>query len=465
MNRKILSMTAGAAIGLLLDGTLLCSPAYAQSWLPDRQYMEGPGIKLGDFELHPGIALRGGYDTNVFKADGEEGAGSAGQEIVGSGLFAVTPHVNITTQGKQRATEGESAAAPYSPPKLALRAGLAATYFYYLEDEAPRNLEVDTEVWVGILPERPINVELATTYQRNTRPFTQSTGSVDNNTYAHNAIRPSARVNVGSKSQVLTGFVGYAPNISLFENRTFKYLNAIGHTIDTGSAWKFLPHTALLYDASLNLNDYTDYDANSAFATVLLSDSQTFKTRLGLNGALTNRLSLRVMAGYAAGFFEDALLSEFQDVVGEAVLGYKFLNQHRLEAGYTRDVQLSAIGGWLRSDRAVAALRLGFAGAFSLGFEAAYGYLTYGRLLDADGAPLGTGSATDRNDHRIDGAIRAEYRATNWLAFMADASVQNTITDFNYAVRAPGAGGVVAVFPDPASYLSFQFFGGVRAHY
>lgn len=478
MNRTFLSVTAIAAIGVCLGNVAVCSSAHAQSWSPDRQYTEGAGIKLGDLEVHPGVAIRGGYDTNVFKADGDTGAGSAGQDIVGSGILAVTPHLNISTQSKQRAQEGESGSAPVTPPTIALRAGLAASYFYYFESTAPKNLEVDTDIWLGILPERPVNLELSAAYQRTTRPFTQNGTDSSNNAFATNSVRPGARVNFGSRSQVLTAYVGYVPNISIYQGEDFKYLSGLGHNVDAGSAWKFLPHTALLYDANLELFNYFD-DSPSTPPPILVSDSARVKTRLGLNGALTQALTLRIMAGYAVGFYDEPLLSEFEDVIGEATLGYKFTNTNKLEVGYTRDVQGAATGGWVRTDRGAAKLGLGFGGSFALGFEAGYGYLTYGRMLAPDGTGLGTGANPDeRTDSRVDGAIRAEYRVTNWLAFMADATVQATFTDFEYAVpdtslvdddgdpsTPPTVDPNAAPFPDPAGYVSFQFFGGLRAHY
>src|SRR6266852_6602288 len=37
-----------------------------QTWLRDRRYGEGVGIRTGDLELHPGIAGEFGYDSNYF---------------------------------------------------------------------------------------------------------------------------------------------------------------------------------------------------------------------------------------------------------------------------------------------------------------------------------------------------------------------------------------------------------------
>ena len=92
--------------GLLALATALtaAAPAVAQDWLSDRKRAEGPGIRLGDFELHPGIGIEGGYDSNVFFSDG----GATSTAIVPSGILRITPHFFFSTVSAQREAEGES---------------------------------------------------------------------------------------------------------------------------------------------------------------------------------------------------------------------------------------------------------------------------------------------------------------------------------------------------------------------
>jgi len=72
------------AIGVSLG---LSSQAEAQ-WAPDRAYTEGPGIRLGNFELHPGVAVRGGYDSNVFRTK---------NNTKGAAILGITPHLHLST--------------------------------------------------------------------------------------------------------------------------------------------------------------------------------------------------------------------------------------------------------------------------------------------------------------------------------------------------------------------------------
>jgi hypothetical protein len=477
--------TAGVLVSFLVSGLSLCSQAYAQPWLPDRAYTQGPGIRVGDLEIHPGIAIRGGYDTNVFRAEGDESDvtvpdGTEVQlrapDVQGAAVLAVTPHIHLSTLTQQRRGEGEDReGAQPALPAIAFRGGLSATYLHFFLEDAPKNLEVDTDLWLGILPQRPFNIDLSLAYARTVRPFTQYAG--DQNAYNMNVIQPRVRFNVGSRSQVLTAYVGYAPRVTIFESDVFNYLNNFTHGIEIGSAWRFLPNTALVYDGSLELQEYNEDDPIASASPVLFRDSKRFRTRLGINGALTSKLSLRVLAGYALVEFDDdnlgELLDDHEDVIGEAVLAWRFGagQGSQVEAGYQRDVLTSALGGWTRLDRGFASLRAMLGRTVLLTLEAGAAYVSYGSLWGFRSAgmntalrvadALGTNGEFDRNDVRLDGAIRAEYRLTHWLSLMADVSVQTVITDFDYAIYT-GAGSPV---PDPAEYLTVLAFGGIRAHY
>lgn len=485
----------GIVLACLMSTTfpVLGSIAQAQPWLPDRAYTEGPGIRLGDLELHPGVAVRGGYDSNVFRADGQSRVVSTTesgaiqtrdftQQVRGSGILAVSPHIHLSTLSAQRRAGGEDReGAEGALPTLAFRGGVSGTYLHIFLEDAPKSLEVDSDLWLSILPQRPFNVDLNFSYVRNVRPFTQYAG--ERNAYDYNVIQPRVRFNFGSRSQVLTTFVGYAPRITLFESALFDYLDSISHGIESGMAWKFLPNTAMIFDGNVDLQKYSESDPYQTRSPVLFSDSVRFRGRLGLNGAITRTLSLRVLAGYGAIALRDTVnsqrLDDHEDVIGEAVLGWRFgmAQLSSLEFGYQRDLVATALGGWTLLDRGFVTLRADVARTVMLSLEGGAAYLTYGRLWgldrrsradrglpsgadESDPVPLGAGGTVDRNDVRLDGAVRAEYRATNWLSFMADLSVQAVLTDFEYALLV-----LEAPIPDPAKYVSVMAFAGVRAHY
>ncbi|MFM2416828.1 MAG: hypothetical protein RL385_1551 [Pseudomonadota bacterium] len=457
-------------VGLALASSGVCATADAQTWLPDRQYKEGAGLRIGELEIHPGIALRGGYDNNVFRADGKTRDGVT-REKQGSAILAVTGHIQVSTESEQRAKEGEDRVS--STPTLrpvVFRGGFSATYFKYFMDYGPSNVDLDTDLFLGIAPGRPVSLELSGGYVRSVRPFTQSLGKTEatSKAYVFDTIDPTIRVKFGSRSQVLTGQVGYTPRYTLFESKVFDFLSNFQHEITAGAGWKFLPSTAVVYDSQLSLQNY-GRDANADVTPLLYSNNRAFKSRLGLNGALTTNVSFRAMAGYALAAIKRPEFDDREDVIGDLALGYRF-GAHETEFGYQRDVQASSIGGWFETDRGYARLGMLFLRKIAVRLQGGVGHVKYGKMLrvvtsdtDAAGtagtiAGLSADGSTKRSDVRADAAIRLEYRATNYLAFMADASWQATITNFEYASFG-------ALPPDPAAFSVLQVFGGVRAHY
>jgi hypothetical protein len=436
---------------------LVAAPSGVAQWLPDRAYTEGPGIRVGDLELHPGVAVRGGYDTNVFRTPG-----TLSNPEVDSAILAVTPHLHLSTLGRQRLSGGENAAGAAAaplPPPVAFDFGVAATYFHYFEESAPKNAEVDLDGSLSVLPDRKFGFDVGATYGRFTRPFTAQVGS-SNNSYAYDRIRPSLTLRGQSSGGVLKGRVGFAPTFNIYEGRAFRYLEQYQYEVPVGLAWKFLPNTALLYDGSYSFNDYRRPQEERA--SIFLSDSHRLQSRVGINGAVTPRFAVRALVGYAVVLQKQFLLDDREDAVGEAALIYSWSFKDSVEAGYQRMLEVANLGGWTQLDRGYLKSRNLFGGLFALNLEAGVAHVNYGRLLAPTSTPdmevaLGVGGETHRDDIRIDGGVHAEVRATNWLAFTADFSVLATLTDFRYARDA------APVYP--GEFKTFQVFGGVRAHY
>ena len=61
MRRTLIAAGAMVAACVAASGE-----ARAQYWLSDRNLSEGRGIRLGNFELHPGIGAEFGYDSNTY---------------------------------------------------------------------------------------------------------------------------------------------------------------------------------------------------------------------------------------------------------------------------------------------------------------------------------------------------------------------------------------------------------------
>jgi hypothetical protein len=461
----------------------------------------GPtGIRVGNIEIHPELSFKAGYDTNVFKADGEEEyngvATSPQSKIESAGLLTLTPGLTLQTLGDFREMFGADAAGAKasSPPKLELKAAAFASFFQYVgltnpvtgKEQNLRGAEFDVSGDFHILPKRPVSLMLGASWTRSARPFTASAGEEEDDmedrgvkarkqqrkAQAFNTVVPRARLLFESRGGVLTAFTGYRPQVQPFEGEAFQYLSSATHDVDAGIGWRFFPSTALLYDLTLTIVDYYKLDeADPDRVQVLLSPSRRVRTRLGINGAFTSKLSLRVLAGYAVGLFDNRFLDEYELPVGEAVLTYKFGGERKsvADGGYQRNVSPAAVGGFMLQDRGFARLKFVLLRLFAMTAEGGVAYVQYGRQVAPNRTAAGDidpnsvkplhadGVTTERTDLRIDATLRAEYRVLSWLGVLADGTYQQNITDFRF--------GNDTVSPDPAKYQAFQVSAGLRASY
>ncbi len=423
----------------VLVALLLPSRADAQGWLEDRSRAEGPGFRVGNLELHPGVGAEIGYDNNVFYSENP----------VGSALLRVTPHLYLSTLGEQRTEDSDEEP---EPPTVKFQMGLHGSLYHYFATSARTDVGIAGDVRLDILPERPFSISVFDTLARNVRPFTES-GAANNN-YAR--IRNDAGIELGFQSRggVLSGHVGYTFGLDYFEGATFQYANAFTHNINAGAAWKFLPQTALLYDSRTEITNYT----STAAAPVLRSDQVRLRNRIGVNGALTNNISALVMIGHAAGFYQ--LGDDYDDLVAQAELRFTPSETLKLAIGYDRDVQRSTIGNFFRRDRGYVSFQALISGMILVGIEGGVGYYDFGAALDAAGNPLGAGMVSSRSDIRVDASLYAEWRLQDWLAITGQLGYLGDFTDFQFNRTVMGSTVI-----DPAGFNKFQAWAGVRAFY
>src|SRR3954447_15816518 len=70
-----------------------------QPWLADRAAGEGIGVRVGNLELHPGIAAEVGYDSNYFLR-------APAEDPLAAYRLRVTPSISLSTLGPQRRENG-----------------------------------------------------------------------------------------------------------------------------------------------------------------------------------------------------------------------------------------------------------------------------------------------------------------------------------------------------------------------
>src|SRR5258706_11589522 len=297
-----------ALIGLAL-GYSSNALAQEQTWLKDRRYGEGIGIRTGDLELHPGIAGEFGYDSNYFLL-----AGTQNERIIDTLRLRITPSFSLSTVSTQRReAEGGSS----EPPKVAFRAGVAASYSEFIATKSQNSDQLTKQRNVGalgnlqltILPGRPFGADLFTDFLRTVQP------SNDPN---FNYNRITARFGGGFTWAPGGGLfdwrLGYEYGLTYFEDVGFRKLSNNYHQINTRGRWRFLPRTALMYDATATFLRYNNNPDTFQF------NSDPIRARIGLNGLVTSSFAFLGMIGWGSSFYKGVGAQQFDSVIAQAEL-------------------------------------------------------------------------------------------------------------------------------------------------
>ena len=428
---------------LALVGALsLPCVANAQLWLFDRASNEGPGIKTGRLVLHPGLSLEGGYDSNVFLADQNEGD---------SFILRVTGYLDVATEPPQRQREGESNKPVQQ--KIQFRGGIGARYYHYFDDRVGPNAAADAHIDVTYNPSEVFSLQVLDVFVRTIRPFTNAnTPEGQTTSYGRNINRAGVDLIGRSKGGVLEGRLGYTNVFEFFDSDLFQYGNSITHIVPAKLSWSFLPNSALVYRIIYENQQYDETEV--AASSTLLLDSNRVRTDFGYNGALTERLSMTARIGYTAGFF--ALADDFDGVVARVDFRWQARPTIQVLAGYERNFRPSFIGNYYQLNRLFAESTFIVAGAFRLGLTGWVSFDKSGLALTPDGTLLG--NQPNRKGLRAHAGIIGEYRFRSWLSLIGRAGYLADFTDFEYVGAQP-------ILEPAARYQRFDVWLGLRVFY
>ncbi len=451
------SVVAVASAILGASGT-----ASAQEWLKDRAYSEGAGIRFGDFEFHPGIGIQGGYDSNYFLRTDNSGFVNSG--VQGTPVMLVTPSIALATLGPQR-TEGAQTGSDLGLP-VAFRTTLSGTYREFFGQLTPeqRNGSVDASAALQILPGRPWGGAVSVTYDRVIQPSTYGDPDL---AFTRDVLAGSAEISAQPGSGTLDWHLGGSVSGTLFEDTGGLGYDNLGFAVFTRGRWKFRPKTALVYDGTLGFQSYTSPGSGEGQVTALHS-SDPVRTRIGINGLITPRLSLLALVGYGGSFFSPGSskdVSQYDSIIGNAELkiyltappeagpGAVSLSQSSLAFGYTRDFATSYLSDYYGLDRGYLKFSYFFGGRALLSLEGGGAAIEYPTLF------LATSTHSAFTDARVDGTLFGEYRFTNYFGLNVTAkyttNLSNAVLDLT-----PAGGGAAQNYS--MQWQRFEAYLGVR---
>jgi Putative beta-barrel porin 2 len=407
-------------------------------WLKDRKYNEGIGYRTGDLELHPSIAGEVGYDSNWMLRTSRASCGPPSTPcingpptapVISALEFRITPALYLSTLSQQR-REGDVGG---SLPATAFRFGVSATYreFVGLQNNSSgagdisqqRNVSLAADTRLDLAPGRPVGGSLFASYGRVIQP---NAASIDPNfAFNRDDIGAGADLAIQPGSGTLDWHFGYQIRTAFFEESNGRGFDDITHEVSTRGRWKFRPRTALLSDTTLRFITYTN--AGDA-ASQGLVDSTPVRSRLGLNGLITERFAALVLAGWASSFYRITPQKQYDSFIGQAELKWFLaaspgvaaatdvgLALSTITVGYARDFQNSYLGNYYGSDRGYLQLAYFFASRVVLTFDGGLGAIEYPQMFWADGVSRHSGFT----DLRADATAFGEYRFTSTVGLNA----------------------------------------------
>jgi hypothetical protein len=421
-------------------------------WVANRSIGRGVGVRVGDFELHPGVSGEFGYDSNWYqRASSAVEAANAGRPEDAL-RFRVTPSLSLSTLDT-RVQEGPG-------PKPLPRA-----VQFHLDASASYNELIGLDSASTVAQDRNISGNLGLKLELfRGRHWSGDLGAG----YAYIYEPANVAGFIGANDRhVITGggsirwmpgggsftwdLVGYNTRLTLFPSTNFGAYDNGDHTITTAGQWRFLPKTALLYDASVGFIRYEDPRLNSGIDTT---------ARVGVNGLLLTRLGVLLMGGWATGFRDNdnGRPRPYDDFVAKAELKYYLNAGSRLQAGsanvgvssvaigYDRSFENSYLGDFFQRDRGYGNFTMFLAGRWIFQLDGGASAIHYPEM-NFDEAVIDS-----FGEIRVDGQAFVEYRPIRTLGINITARY-----DHNFSRVLEGAN-----YSDDLSFSRFRGFLGVR---
>ena len=442
MTPRRLALTAAVSALLLSRGASAQSTPYAPPgtpvWVKSPQLGQGVGVHAGDLELHWSLAGQAGYDSNYFlrtdRVDNPQVAnGPPVAPVIPAMSFLITPSLTISTLGQQ---QRESAG---SEPSIVFHAGVSATYRDFIslssdsQASAPsndvssnRNVSGAADARLDVLPGRPWAAAFTVNYARSIQP--NAVAANPDLSFNNDTVGGTGEIIAQPGSGTLDWHLGAGYQAALFEQSQATGFNNGTVNAFTRGRWNFRPKTALLYDGSMTFLTYND---SAGASNQGLVNSTPVRTRIGMNGLITNQFALLAMVGWGASFYDVAQNSkqpQYDSVIGQAELKWFLtaspgisnanvltLALSSIALGYTRDFQNSYLGNFYGSDRGYLKFSYLFGPRAVLSLEGGVGAVEYPNMFWSDN----TVRHSSFTDTRADATLFGEYRFTDTLGVNA----------------------------------------------
>lgn len=390
------------------------------------------GLRSGSFVLMPSVQLDGHYDSNVFNGSDEESNNTPQAGV----SFRISPRLALNNG---RDSEVQFKFAANGDIRL------------YLSDNAQiSNLNAfggSADLNVQFAARRPISFEVFDNFARSLRPNNWQTTATLNRITNQIGGRVSFHPGEVPERRPLEISLQGAYSVDRFEDFTFGDSNVIRTRL--AGAWRFLPRTAALLDATWDFRDFVD-ESNQ-----FTSGSKPWRVQGGLAGALTNRVTFRLTAGWGNSSHETG--ASFNSVIGQVSLGYSPSATTFLSVGYSRDFQQAYYGNFLDANKGSFTLQQRFGNLMELTGWFNFTYGVYGEFRDI---PANTKvTQANRKDYILDGGLRARIEFSRLIGVEVGYTLRGVLT--NFRIESTQNDAVL----DVGAYTAHEIFAGLAIRY
>lgn len=222
------------------------------------------------------------------------------------------------------------------------------------------------------------------------------------------SIRNTARAAVKLKpgGGALEFNAGYGFDFLLFDENQrslpeARALSNYSHLLVLNALWRFFPRTALALEVDQGFTRY--FFLSTLIPNVAVNP---FRVKVGINGQVTDHISIRASAGYGNSFTSGG--PSFSSVVVGAGVTWTPTETLQFGLGYTRDVLPVSLFGYFSNDRVTFEYKQTFVARVSTMAKLEYAHESYGRPLIA--------GLSSRNDDLIRGEARVSVQLLSFLA-------------------------------------------------
>jgi hypothetical protein len=463
--------------------------AQDQPWLKDRRYTEGPGYRVGDFELHPGASLEFGYDSNYDRLSSADA--TATRPIQPSLRLRLTPSFSFSTLGEQRRETAPST----SPPSVEFKGGLSATYNEFIPITSGstiannRNLGANVDLSLGILPGRPWSGLISASFSRILTASADGAFSSFNSGGTLNRDVPRAQAELiwTPGAGLLEWRLGYQFIGTFFEDSNVNALSNFQNQVELRGRWRFLPRTAMLFDGRFGFVSYPTTSGPPALGAPASTEvfypkfiSHPMRALLGVNGLVTPSFAVLAMIGWGASFYQipnglnglppNTPVQDFDSVIGQAELKWYLtpnpssdptaatLTLSSISVGFLRDFYDSYLGNtYFERDRGYLTLSYFYGGKFLIVLDGGAGPVLYPQMV----SNVGAGTIAPFTNIRVDASLFAEYRFKDQFGINATFRYNENIDPNNTQIPHMAPAGV-NVTPGHLSFREIEAYLGAR---